>query len=232
MRMRKKKHGEERLLACQPVLIQKPSAPIPSTIVDFSRETPLWLEIGCGKGGFACATAAANPDISLYAMEKVENVMVIAAEQAMRRRAERPFDNLRLLIADAAELPLWFAPHSVDRIFLNFSDPWPKKGHAKRRLTNRRFLLLYRDVLKKDGKLIFKTDNRSLFEYTLEELDAIGITPEIVTFDLHNSPYNEGNIRTEYEENFSALGMPIHMTVFSFPEEKISVENSEKTVED
>jgi tRNA (guanine-N7-)-methyltransferase len=216
--MRKKKHGEERLLACSRVMVTKREVPIASSDTDFGRLAPLWLEIGCGKGGFAAETARRNPDVCMYAMEKVENVMVIAAEQAVRRESERPTDNLRLMVGDAGDLPLWFRPHSLDRIFLNFSDPWPKKGHAKRRLTNRRFLSLYRDALKTGGKVIFKTDNRPLFEYSLEELAEMGITPEIVTFDLHNSQYNEGNVMTEYEKNFSDLGMPIHMLTFSFPE--------------
>ncbi len=228
MRMRKKKHGEERLLACRRVLVTKPETPIASSETDFSRVAPLWLEIGCGKGGFACETARRNPDICMYAMEKVENVMVIAAEQAVRREEERPTDNLRLMVGDANDLPLWFSPHSVDKIFLNFSDPWPKKGHAKRRLTNRRFFALYREVLKADGKVVFKTDNRPLFEYSLEELSETGITPEIVTFDLHNSQYNEGNVMTEYEKNFAGLGMPIHMLTFSFSEkDNVRTEASE-----
>lgn len=214
MRMRKKKHGEERLNACRAVLIKKPDTPITDTLCDFEREAPLHLEIGCGKGGFACGMAEAHPDICFYAMEKVENVMVIAAEKAMASRETRPTDNLRLMIGDASVITEWFAPHSVDRIYLNFSDPWPKKGYAKRRLTYRSFLLSYATILKEGGSVRMKTDNRGLFEFTLEELSALGITPVAVSYDLHASPYNAGNVMTEYEKNFSDLGQPIHFVEF------------------
>lgn len=203
MRVRKKKHGAERLAACAGILCERPRAPLPA------GERPLWLEIGCGKGGFACGMAAAHPEVSFYAMEKISDVLVIAAERAMAMGRACP-DNLRFLRADARDLAEWFAPGSLAGIFLNFSDPWPKAGHAKRRLTYRGFLASYFTLLADNGFLAFKTDNEGLFTFTLEELAAIGRTPLWQTDDLHASPYAEGNIMTEYEKNFTALGMPIH----------------------
>lgn len=209
MRMRIKKHGAERLQACDNLLLDRPAAPISSSREVIGEDLPLWLEIGCGKGDFACGMAERNPDVCFVALERISNVMVNAVEKAAARAENRP-DRLRFAITDAASLSEWFAPHSLDRIFLNFSDPWPKKGHTKRRLTYRAFLETYFSLLKPGGKLAFKTDNAGLFDFTLEELAALGKTPDAVTRDLHNSPYNAGNVETEYEKNFSQKGFPIH----------------------
>lgn len=210
MRMRRKKHGAERLAAQAEYLVTKPDAPITSPVTHFEREGEMWLEIGCGKGGFACGMAALHPDANLYAMERVADVMVIAVEQARARSEERTSDNLRFMVGDAQELTEWFADGSLDAIYLNFSDPWHKKRHAKRRLTYRTLLTLYRRLLKDGGRLYFKTDNRPLFDFTLEELAEVNMTPDYVTYDLHASPYNEGNVVTEYEANFTAKGFPIN----------------------
>ncbi len=215
MRMRNKKHRDERLAACGHLLITKPETPVRSSEDLFSGEArPLWLEIGCGKGDFAVGTASANPGVCLVAFERVSNVMVVAVEKAEAAKESRP-DNLRFAVADAAGLSEWFAEGSLDCICLNFSDPWPKKGYAKRRLTHRGFLEVYFKLLKPGGQLRFKTDNVGLFDFTLEELAAMGREPEIVTRDLHASPYNEGNVMTEYERNFSEKGFPIHMLTLS-----------------
>ena len=176
----------------------------------FKNNAPMMLELGCGKGGFACGMAEAHPERRFLALEKVPDVMVIALEQAEERRTARSCDNLRFLIANAADLALWFAPHTLDAIYLNFSDPWPKARHAQRRLTHRALIEMYLKLLRDGGQLHFKTDNRPLFDFTLEELSALGLTPDDVTYDLHHSPYNEGNIRTEYEDNFSAKGFSIN----------------------
>lgn len=210
MRMRRKKHGAERLAAQAEYLLEKPETPISSPEPVFGRGGEMRLEIGCGKGGFACGMAAAYPDVNFIAMEKVPDVMVIAVETAEARQAERTQDNLRFFIGDAHDLPAWFAPESLDAIYLNFSDPWPKARHAKRRLTHRALIEMYLKLLRDGGQLHFKTDNRPLFDFTLEELSALGLTPDDVTYDLHHSPYNEGNIRTEYEDNFSAKGFSIN----------------------
>lgn len=217
MRMRKKKHEKERLAACGGMLLPAPAAPISSSLADFGVEAPLALEIGCGKGGFIREVARRNPSVCHYALERVSNVMVTAVENAIATREERESDNLRFMIANAELLCDYFAPESLDVIYLNFSDPWPKKGHAKRRLTHRAFLERYFTVLKKGGEIRFKTDNVGLFDFTLEEIAALGLSPAVVTRDLHASPYMEGNVMTEYERNFSSMGMPIHMLILKRP---------------
>ena len=209
MRMRKKKNGPARLAAVSHLFCEKPKAPISSSLADFGRTAPLWLEVGCGKGGFACGMAAAHPEWSFIAMEKVSDVLVLAAERAMREAETRP-DNLRFINGDARDLAAYFAEGSLDAIYLNFSDPWPKAGHAKRRLTHRAFLASYISLLRDGGAICLKTDNVGLFDFTLEELSALGLTPEFVTRDLHASEEAEGNVMTEYEKNFSEQGMPIH----------------------
>ena len=148
------------------------------------------------------------PDANIYAMERISDVILLAAEKAEREKEERP-DNLRFILAGAADLPLFFAPLSLDRVYLNFSDPWPKKGYAKRRLTHRNFLRCYFRLLKVGGELRFKTDNVGLFDFTLEELTALGLAPHFVTRDLHNEPEAADNVMTEYEKNFSENGFPI-----------------------
>ncbi len=205
MRMRKKKNGDERLKACQQLLLEKPETPMTNI------HAKTYLEIGCGKGDFACQMAKSNPDTLFLAMEKVKDVMIIASEKGMASLEERPSDNLRFILGNADELETWFMPESFDKIFLNFSDPWPKKGHAKRRLTCQKFLKIYLSLLKKGGTLQFKTDNVGLFAFTLEEVQALGLTLACQTDNLHQSPFCEDNVMTEYEQHFSSLGFPIHM---------------------
>ena len=209
MRMRRKKHGAERIAACSDLLIEHPELLMADPCAPFPQKKPLALEIGCGKGAFACGTAAAVPEVNLIAMERVADVACLALEKASACADQRP-DNLRFIIGNTENLPEWLPAHCLDTIYLNFSDPWPKARHAKRRLTHRRLLELYFTLIKDGGALFFKTDNRPLFDFTLEELVALGVTPDYVTYDLHASPYNEGNIRTEYEENFSAKGFSIN----------------------
>jgi tRNA (guanine-N7-)-methyltransferase len=201
MRMRKKKNADARLASHEGLVLQKPTAPIERTE---GRE--IYLEIGAGKGGFAIEMAKRNPQADYFAMERVRDCIVIAVEKA---DAEGRPENLRFLIDGADNLPEWFAKGSVDRIFLNFSDPWHKKGYFKRRLTYRKYLALYFALLREGGELCFKTDNAPLFDFSLEEIEAMGLTPEIVTRDLHASEWNEGNVMTEYEKNFSEKGFNI-----------------------
>ena len=209
MRMRKKKNGAARLSAVSHLLCEKPESPITDSCAHFGNDKELRLEIGCGKGGFACGMAKKYPEANFYALERVHDVMVLAAERAEREREERPEDNLRFLLAGAGNLSEYFAEGSLSVIYLNFSDPWPKKGHAKRRLTHRDFLRSYWRLLKMGGEIRFKTDNVGLFDFTLEELDALGLVPYFVTRDLHASPEGEGNVMTEYEKNFSEKGFTI-----------------------
>ena len=214
MRMRKKKHGAERIAACAEFLI--PCPPEKDLNEYFSVKRPLHLEIGCGKGGFACDLTAANPDFNLIAMERSSDVTCLALERCQASAAERE-DNLRFLIGDARILDEAMKPASVDCIYLNFSDPWPKKGHAKRRLTYKSFLEIYRKLLKEDGILKLKTDNDGLFESSLEQFAECGLDVIWKTYDLHASEYAEGNVMTEYEQNFSSRGVKIKSAWVKFP---------------
>ena len=217
MRARKKKHGAERIAACAHLLIEDPTALAADPQCRFTEKRPLHLEIGCGKGNFACGMAAAHPDVNFIAMERVPDVACLALEKAEAAKDTRP-DNLRFLIGNAENLVEWFPAHSIDCLYLNFSDPWPKSGHAKRRLTHRLFLEKYQTVLKKGGILRFKTDNVGLFDFSLEEFEAMGLEMTDLTRDLHNSPLNEGNVMTEYEKAWSEKGYPIHAVTVRFKE--------------
>ena len=176
----------------------------------------VYLEIGAGKGGFACKMAERHSDSAYFAMERVTDCVVICAERAASGEYGE-LNNLRFVIDTADNLMHIFERGSVDAIFLNFSDPWSKKGYAKRRLTHRRYLAMYLNLLRDGGKLRFKTDNVGLFDFSLEEVEAMGLTPDIVTRDLHGSEWNEGNIMTEYETNFSEQGMKINMLEITKP---------------
>ena len=215
MRARKKKHGAERIAACAHLLIQDPTVLREDPQAPFAEKQELHLEIGCGKGNFACGMAAKHPDVNFIAMECVADVACIALEKAEASKDTRP-DNLRFLIGNAENLTEWFPSHSVDCLYLNFSDPWPKARHAKRRLTYRAFLEKYKTVLKKGGILRFKTDNAGLFDFSLEEFEAMGLPMTDLTRDLHNSPQNEGNVMTEYERAWSEKGFPIHAVTVHF----------------
>ena len=215
MRARKKKHGAERIAACAHLLIQDPTVLREDPQAPFAEKQELHLEIGCGKGNFACGMAAKHPDVNFIAMECVADVACIALEKAEASKDTRP-DNLRFLIGNAENLTEWFPAHSVDCLYLNFSDPWPKARHAKRRLTYRAFLEKYKTVLKKGGILRFKTDNAGLFDFSLEEFEAMGLPMTDLTRDLHNSPQNEGNVMTEYERAWSEKGFPIHAVTVHF----------------
>ena len=206
MRVHKKKHGAERLEACGNIVIKDLRAEGNSSQTLFDNDKPLRIEIGCGKGDFIVGTAEKEPDVNFLAVEKVSDVLVIAAEKVKASGLE----NVRVCCIDAKELTEIFEPHSIDRIYLNFSDPWPKARHEKRRLTYRTFLEIYKQILKEDGAIYFKTDNRGLFDFSLEEFKEFGIRMEKLTFDLHNSEYMEGNVMTEYEKRFSSMGVPIN----------------------
>ena len=216
MRMRKKKHGAERIAACADLLISEPAVLMQNPQSPFGTERQLCLEIGCGKGAFACGTAAAQPDINLIAMERVADVACLALERASTERDQRPGDNLRFIIGNAQNIPEWFPESCLDRIYLNFSDPWPKAGYAKRRLTHVGFLEMYRRALKDGGLLLFKTDNVSLFDFSLEQFEAAELEVLWYTRDLHNDPHGEGNIMTEYERNFTAKGFTINAAAVRF----------------
>ncbi len=172
----------------------------------FPSSQPLHIEVGMGKGRFIMDLAAANPDINYIGIERYTSVLY----RAVQKMELTPLPNLRFLCIDAATLPDIFAPEEVARIYLNFSDPWPKDRHAKRRLTSREFFARYNQILAKDGRVEFKTDNQDLFTFSLEEIPEAGWNLVASTRDLHHDPVlNEGNIMTEYEEKFSSKGNPI-----------------------
>lgn len=172
---------------------------------EFKNENPIHIEVGMGKGKFILEMAEQNPEINYIGIEKYSSVLVRAVEKTEDFEGE----NLRLIRMDAEEIEEVFAPEEVDRIYLNFSDPWPKDRHAKRRLTSVRFLERYDHILAPNGRIMFKTDNRNLFDFSLEQIKEAGWILENYTYDLHNSKFNEGNVMTEYEEKFSAKGNPI-----------------------
>lgn len=176
----------------------------------FGNAHPLHIEIGMGKGQFLMELAGRNPNINYLGMERYSSVLL----RALQKMEEEPLPNLRFLCEDAAELPEMFGKGELDRIYLNFSDPWPKARHAKRRLTSTEFLARYHQVLAADGQLEFKTDNRELFDFSLESIEEAGWKLIGCSRDLHHDPtMHAGNIMTEYEEKFSAKGNPIYKLI-------------------
>ncbi len=172
----------------------------------FGNDHPIQAEIGMGKGRFLMELAARNPQINYIGIEKYSSVLL----RAIQKMEELNLPNVRFIRMDAEDITEFFAQGELDKIYLNFSDPWPKDRHAKRRLPSRQFLERYDKILKRDGRLEFKTDNRDLFDFALEELEPAGWKAEAVTFDLHHDEKMcEGNIMTEYEERFSSQGNPI-----------------------
>lgn len=175
----------------------------------FGNNHPIHIEIGMGKGQFIIQQATINPDINYIGIEKYSSVLI----RAIEKRSEAQLSNLCFIRFDAEEIIEIFNENEVSRIYLNFSDPWPKERHAKRRLTSKEFFSKYNKVLSRDGEVIFKSDNRPLFEFSLEEVENAGWILRNSTFDLHHSEYNDGNVMTEYEEKFSSMGNPIHRLV-------------------
>ncbi|MBR5515805.1 MAG: tRNA (guanosine(46)-N7)-methyltransferase TrmB [Clostridia bacterium] len=197
MRMRKKKNSVSRISECNELLLN-------------SREEiesfPVTVEIGCGKGKFIVETAKRNPSVNYIAIEKISDVALLAMEKVR----DAGLTNVKFIIGDAKTLPEFFRKNELERIYLNFSDPWPKSGHTRRRLTYRGFLEMYKELLCPTGEIVFKTDNRPLFDFSLEEFRYMGFDLEDLTYDLHASEYAEDNIVTEYEANFSAKGFTIN----------------------
>ena len=177
---------------------------------------PVFVEIGAGKGGFATKMSELYPTAAYFAIERVSDCVVLAAEKAAAEKSPEN-NNLRFIVDTADNLTKIFAPETVDRIFLNFSDPWSKKGYAKRRLTHQRYLSVYFNLLRDGGKITFKTDNVGLFDFTLEQIEAMGLSPNFVTRDLHASERARGNVMTEYEKAFSEAGMKINMVEVTKP---------------
>lgn len=207
MRMRRKKNLGPRMEACAAWQIKDPKALRGNWRSLMPGAKELRLELGCGKGRFTCQTAAANPEILFVAVERVPDAMVMAMEKAR----DMGLTNVFYVDADAALLPEFFEPEEVDLIYINFCDPWPPKRHAKRRLTHRNFLKLYREVLKEKGQIHFKTDNAPLFEFSVLEFPEAGYDLEEVTRDLHAD--GVCGIMTDYEERFHNMGTKINRCV-------------------
>ena len=216
MRMRKKKYLEQRLEAVSDILFISDfedrnfnTAIKEKEYLDlgkwFGRDNPLYLEIGCGKGKFACEFAKQNPNINLIAVEKSGNVITNACETAK----EMGLENVKFIKCGAEYLEKYLKEQSVERIFLNFSCPFPKSGYATHRLTHIRFLEIYKRLLKTGGEIHQKTDNMHFFEFSIEQLSKSGFVLKNISLDLHKSDF-EGNIETEYEHRFSSLGLPIY----------------------
>lgn len=216
MRMRRKKNLDERLAACKEVMLYMQcqnehanDALSEEFFADsrkiFGNDNPLYLEIGCGKGGFAIEFARQNPDINLIAVEKTPNVLVTGMEEQMKLR----LPNLRFCMGQAEYLEHLFHDGTIDRIFLNFSCPFPKNRYAMHRLTHARFLAIYHKIMKENAEIHQKTDNMHFFEFSLEQLSNNGFPLKNISLDLHNSGF-EGNIMTEYEKRFTDLGQPIY----------------------
>ena len=222
MRMRKKKNLIPRMERCEAYQIKDPCAYRGRWRELMPEAKELRVELGCGKGRFTAETAAAEPDVLFIAVEKVPDAMVVAMERAAREELR----NVRFIDADVNRLPEFFAPGEVDRIYINFCDPWPKSNQAKRRLTHGNFLKLYREVLAPEGQIWFKSDNEKLFAFSVEEIPQFGFALSEVTDDLHADGVQ--GVMTDYEAKFHELGTPIHRLVATMvPWEEPETEKTE-----
>lgn len=205
MRLRHKPWAKDKLLQYPQYVVQNPETIKGKWNEEFQNDHPLHIEVGTGKGQFIYGMAKANPEINYIGIEMQDSVIVSALDKII----EDPLPNLKLLNIDGTNLQEYFAKDDVERVYLNFSDPWPKKRHEKRRLTYKTFLKLYEDILVDNGEIHFKTDNQGLFEYSLRSFSEYGLLLKFVSLDLHNSDF-ENNIMTEYEEKFSSRGQRIY----------------------
>lgn len=202
--------GADEAIADSPHCIQEPMAEKGRWHLIFGNENPIHIEIGMGKGQFIMKLAKEHPDINYIGIERYSSVLL----RALQKMEVEPLPNIRFLCMDASMITEVFDKEEVAKIYLNFSDPWPKERHAKRRLTSRQFFERYDKILARNGVVEFKTDNDDLFAFSMEEVAEAGWTLDAHTFDLHHDPVlNEGNVMTEYEEKFSSLGHPIHKLI-------------------
>ena len=202
--------GADEAIADSPHCIQEPMAEKGRWHLIFGNENPSHIEIGMGKGQFIMKLAKEHPDINYIGIERYSSVLL----RALQKMEIEPLPNIRFLCMDASIITEVFDKEEVAKIYLNFSDPWPKERHAKRRLTSRQFFERYDKILAGNGVVEFKTDNDDLFAFSMEEVAEAGWTLDAHTFDLHHDPVlNEGNVMTEYEEKFSSLGHPIHKLI-------------------
>lgn len=197
--------GSEDAIANSPYVVQEPAGYRGRFCERFGNHHPIRIEVGMGKGKFIMELAAQNPDVNYIGIERYPSVLL----RALQKREGLELSNIYFMCVDAKELSEIFAPEEVDRIYLNFSDPWPKDRHARRRLTSPEFMKVYDRILKQSGTVEFKTDNQGLFSYSLESIPEAGWKVDAYTRDLHHSEMAEGNVMTEYEMKFSAMGNPI-----------------------
>ena len=201
--------GSKEAIAESAYVIQNPEKRRGCWQEVFGNQNPVQIEVGMGKGQFIMDMARLHPEVNYIGIEMYDSVLLRAVQKI--EQLEEKLPNLYFIRTDARNLPEIFGKEEVDRIYLNFSDPWPKDRHAKRRLTSRQFLERYDQILVKHGQVEFKTDNRPLFEFSLDETREAGWTLLAHTFDLHHDKQMmEGNVMTEYEEKFSSAGNPIH----------------------
>ena len=206
MRLRNVKGSREAIVASE-FTINDPENQKGNWNKVFGNDKPIHIEVGMGKGKFMMGMAKANPHINYIGIEMYSSVLY----RAVQKLELEPLNNLRFILLDAKDIAEVFDKGEVDRIYLNFSDPWPKDRHAKRRLPSRQFLARFDQILKKDGVIEFKTDNKDLFTFAEEEVEPAGWEIVAITYDLHkDEKMCEGNIMTEYEEKFSSMGNPIY----------------------
>jgi tRNA (guanine-N7-)-methyltransferase len=199
--------GSREVIADSRFVVHEPEAVKGSWNEVFGNDKPIHIEIGMGKGRFIMEMAALNPDINYIGIEKYSTVLL----RAIQKMEENELPNLKFIRMDAEDICEVFGKGEVSRIYLNFSDPWPKDRHAKRRLPSRQFLARYDVILKNGGQIEFKTDNADLFDFALDEVEPAGWKIENMTRDLHHdAEMSKGNIMTEYEEKFSSKGNPIY----------------------
>ncbi len=210
MRLRKQQGVKEKLSQYPEMVILMEEPQIISWNDIFEKKQPIKIEIGTGKGNFIIEMAKNNPSINFIGIELRDQVLL----KAVKKVLEFDLKNLKFLVADANNIDKLFIPKSIAGIYLNFSDPWPKKRHYKRRLTYRGFIEKYNMILESDSWVIFKTDNVTLFQFTLNELASVGLPMKKITLDLHNDLEFKDNIMTEYEEKFSSLGNKIMSVTF------------------
>lgn len=207
MRMRKKPNLKPRMERCATIMEANPKDCFGKWREKMSEAKALYVELGCGKGRFTVETAIANPEVLFVAVERVPDAMIIAMERAQKLG----ITNVIFIDGDARELAQYFAPSEVDRIYVNFCDPWHQNRQAKRRLTHPNFLLNYRQVLAEGGQIHFKTDNQKLYEWSLFQFPKAGFALSEVTRNLHENGVN--GVMTDYEEKFHLQGMPINRCV-------------------
>ncbi|MGO3733277.1 MAG: tRNA (guanosine(46)-N7)-methyltransferase TrmB [Vagococcus sp.] len=211
MRLRNKPGAEETILEHPHYILKEASEWKGRWQERFDQIQPIHIEVGSGKGQFIVEMAKAHPDINYIGIELQTNAIISILEKQM----EEKLPNLQLLLVNGADLTEFFAENEVDLVYLNFSDPWPKAKHEKRRLTYHTFLKTYETIAKPKAQLHFKTDNRGLFEYSLSSVSQYGMVLNQVWLNLHASDY-DGNIMTEYEEKFSSKGQPIYRLEATF----------------